>query len=320
MFNMTAKQSTQSCCAPARKPSDRSVSDESSQMSMKKGSTEGMILLKGGDFLMGSNDKTFPADGEGPVRQVQVRPFWIEPTAVSNAQFLEFVEATDYKTEAERFGWSFVFHLFLPEDHPPTRAVQQAPWWRQVHDADWRHPEGPHSSLEDRLNHPVTHVSWHDATAYAQWAGKRLLTEAEWEYAARGGLKQKRFPWGNKLEQGGKHHCNVWQGNFPVKNTTEDGYLSTAPVDAFKPNKFGLYNMSGNVWEWCADWFSPTYHRKASRNNPTGPKEGYSKVMRGGSYLCHESYCNRYRVSARTSNTPDSSTGHMGFRLALNVT
>ena len=163
------------------------------------------------------------------------------------------------------------------------------------------------------------HTSWNDAQAYASWARKRLPTEAEWEVAARGGLDRAIYPWGDELAPRGQHRCNTWQGTFPTLNTLEDGYLGTAPVNAFRPNGYGLYNMAGNVWEWCSDWWSNSWHVEASpatRLNPKGPTSGISRVIRGGSYLCHESYCNRYRVAARTSNTPDSSTAHMGFRCA----
>jgi sulfatase modifying factor 1 len=273
------------------------------------------IGLPGGEFFMGTDSREgYPADGEGPVRPVRVSPFWIDATAVSNARFAAFVEASGYVTEAEQFGWSFVFAGLLPDDFPPTRAVAAAPWWRQVFGASWRHPEGPHSNIADRMDHPVVHVSWGDAVAYCRWAGKRLPTEAEWEYAARGALEQKRYPWGDKLTPNGEHLMNVWQGKFPLVNTAEDGYVGTAPVDAFPANGFGLFNMTGNAWEWCADWFSVTFHVRGGRDNPTGPPRGNSKVMRGGSYLCHRSYCYRYRVAARSSNTPDSATGNLGFR------
>jgi formylglycine-generating enzyme len=307
------------CCTATRQAS--SPQPPSSPARPKRGrTTAGLILLAGGRFLMGTDEaQGYPGDGEGPVRPVRVSPFWIDDTAVPNAHFAEFVEASGYVTEAERFGWSFVFAGLLPADFPPTGGVAQAPWWRQVHGADWRHPEGPHSSLAERMHHPVVHVSWNDALAFCRWAGKRLCTEAEWEYAARGGLVQKRFPWGEELTPDGEHRMNVWQGVFPSKNTLDDGYYGTAPVNAFAPNGYGLYSMTGNVWEWCADWFSTTHPSVRERRNPKGPPCGSQRVMRGGSYLCHPSYCYRYRVAARSANTPESSTGNLGFRCARDV-
>jgi sulfatase modifying factor 1 len=276
-----------------------------------------MVRLEGGTFLMGTQDPDgFPADGEGPVREIELSPFRIDPGVLSNRRFATFVEDTGHVTDAERYGWSFVFSGLLPDDFEPTRGAVQAPWWRQVLGACWRAPEGPHSCIDDRLEHPVVHVSWRDAQAYCRWAGARLPTEAEWEFAARGGLVQKRFPWGDELEPAGEHRMNVWQGTFPAHNTRADGYLGTCPVDEYVPNGFGLHNMAGNVWEWCADWFDSGYARRSPRVNPAGPSTGQAKVMRGGSYLCHHSYCNRYRVGARSSNTPDSSTANMGFRCA----
>ena len=276
-----------------------------------------MVLLPGGAFLMGTDDGVgYPQDGEGPVRRVTLRPFRIDAAAQSNERFAAFIAATKYVTEAERYGWSFVFGGLLADDVPHTRAAAAAPWWRQVEGADWRHPEGTQSSVEGREQHPVVHVTWSDAMAYCAWAGSRLPTEAEWEYAARGGLEGRRYPWGDELTPGRTHRCNIWQGEFPRTNTVDDGYYGTAPVTAFEPNGFGLHNMCGNAWEWCADWFSPRFHINGPRDNPAGPPEGTHRVIRGGSYLCHESYCYRYRVAARSANTPDSSTGNTGFRCA----
>jgi sulfatase modifying factor 1 len=260
----------------------------------------GMVPVPGGPFLMGSDDESaHPEDGEGPVRRVSVAPFLLDATTVTNAAFSDFVGATGHVTEAERWGWSFVFAGLLPDDFPPTRGVAQAPWWRQVEGASWRQPEGPQSTVAGRSAHPVVHVSWDDATAYAAWAGKRLPTEAEWECAARGGLVQRRFPWGDELVPSEGHRMNVFQGTFPSHDTAEDGWSGTCPAGAFLPNGFGLHNMTGNVWEWCADPFGPD-----------------RRVMRGGSYLCHDSYCNRYRVAARMGNVDDSSAGNIGFRCA----
>lgn len=282
-----------------------------------------MVKLPGGTFLMGTDsDEGFPADGEGPVRPVSLRPFLIDRTTVTNRQFGKFVRATGYRTEAERFGWSFVFWLHIPRKRFAELVedrVVAAPWWCKVPGAKWDAPEGPGSGLQHREEHPVVHVSWNDAITYTQWSGQRLPTEAEWEYAARGGLEQKIYPWGDKLRPNGEHRCNIWQGDFPNHDTGDDGYKGTCPVEAFPPNGYDLYSMTGNTWEWCADWFSPDYHRTASRDNPTGPPAGSARVMRGGSFLCHKSYCNRYRVAARSSNTPDSSTSNTSFRCALSL-
>jgi formylglycine-generating enzyme required for sulfatase activity len=260
-----------------------------------------MVSLEEATFLMGAEGPDcVPGDGEGPVREVEVGAFAIDPCAVSNERFAVFVDATGHVTDAERYGWSFVFGGLLPDEFPDTRGAVQAPWWRQVYGASWRQPEGPHSSLEGRLDHPVVHVSWRDAQAFCRWSATRLPSEAEWEYAARGGLVGQRFPWGDEREPGGEHRMNVWQGTFPAENTLDDGFLGTCPVDAFPANGYGLHNTSGNVWEWCADPWD----------------DQGAKVTRGGSYLCHDSYCNRYRVAARSSNTADTSTGNTGFRCA----
>jgi formylglycine-generating enzyme len=274
-----------------------------------------MVPLDGGEFLMGNaGPSAYPGDGEGPVRRIRLGRFGIDRCAVSNAEFGRFAEATGHRTEAERLGWSFVFAGLLPHDFPPTHGVARAPWWRRVEGADWIRPEGPQSDLDGRLDHPVVHVSWNDAQAYCDWAGKRLPTEAEWEYAARGGLEAKTFPWGDELEPGGQHRMNVWQGEFPRDNTLDDGFYGTCPVEAFPANGHGLHNMTGNVWEWCADWFSPDFHTRDKRTNPRGPRRGTHRSMRGGSYLCHHSYCLRYRVAARNSMEPESTTGNTGFR------
>jgi sulfatase modifying factor 1 len=315
-----------SCCSASRQVCSSSITyNDQSDIIINDPSlnvTDKMIYLDGGEFFMGTDDEEgFPADGEGPIRKVKLAPFYIDPCTVSNEAFSKFVQATGYQTEAEMFGWSFVFHLLVSDEVKAkvTQAVQGSPWWLTVEGANWRQPEGPDSHIDDRMDHPAIHVSWNDAMAYCTWAGKRLPTEAEWEYAARGGLVKKRYPWGDLLKPDQEHQCNIWQGKFPIKNNASDGYIGTAPVNAYKPNGYGLYNMSGNVWEWCSDWFSPTFHIHGPRENPLGPQKGAAKVTRGGSYLCHQSYCNRYRLAARTSNTPDSSTGNMGFRCAADV-
>ena len=265
-----------------------------------------LIPVPGGRYLLGNMDeRAREGDWEGPVREIELAPFWLDAHAVSNARFAEFVKETEWVTVAEQWGWSFVFVGFLPPDFELTQAAAAAPWWRKVEGADWRHPEGSHSSLEGRMDHPVVHVAVLDALAYCTWAGLRLPSEAEWEAAARGGLVQQRYPWGMELTPNGEHRCNIWQGTFPEVNTEDDGYFGTCPVDAFEPNGYGLFNTSGNVWEWTSNRF-----------NPSARPGDDVMAIRGGSYLCHRSYCDRYRVSARTGNTAESSTGHQGFRCA----
>lgn len=278
---------------------------------------DGMALLPDGEFQMGSEDRlAYPDDGEGPVRRVRVSSFRLDVFAVTNAAFSRFVDDSGYVTEAERLGWSLVFAGLLPDGFQPERGVGRAPWWRQIAGADWRHPEGPASGLQGREHHPVVHVTWNDAHAYATSNEKRLPTEAEWEYAARGALEDQPYPWGGELEPRGEHRMNVWQGRFPRQNTAADGFYGTCPVDAFPPNGYGLHNMTGNTWEWCADWFSRTHHTGDRHTNPRGPQAGTHKSARGGSYLSHASYCRRYRVSARSAFTPDTSSGDLGFRCA----
>lgn len=309
------------CCAPSQDPRPSTgfgaVAPTEGDGRGSTGLGIDLVDIPAGTFWMGSRPgEGYAEDGEGPVHKVSVGPFRAGVTTVTNAEFAAFVAGTGWRTQVEADGASFVFGGLLPDDFPPTRGVAAAPWWRLVEGADWRHPDGPQSDLDGRADHPVVHVSWDDAVAYCAWAGVRLLTEAEWEYAARGGLDRARFPWGDDLEPEGEHRMNVFQGDFPARNTTADGWAGTAPVRSFPPNGHGLHEVTGNVWEWCADWFDPGTYTPLPATDPTGPVTGTHRVMRGGSYLCHESYCTRYRVGARSANTPDSATGNIGFRVA----
>jgi formylglycine-generating enzyme len=315
-----------SCCAPGgdpREPGSPSLPEAERTPSAGGAALlePDLVELEGGRFTMGTDgDYGYPTDGEGPAHEVVLWKFAISRHAVTNEQFAAFVAATAHRTTAERFGSSFVFAGLLPDDFPPTRAVAAAPWWREVEGADWAHPEGPRSDWEGRPDHPVLHVSWEDAVAFCAWSGTRLPTEAEWEYAARGGLEGCRFPWGEELEPGGEHRMNVFQGSFPLRNTCADGYEGTAPVSAFPPNGYGLHNLTGNVWEWTADGFDRNYYARSPLTDPRGPGGEGPVVMRGGSYLCHASYCNRYRVDSRSANTIDASTGNLGFRVVRDMT
>jgi formylglycine-generating enzyme len=310
------------CCVPARArllQLNRSRKASAERRKATAGSTADMVRLDGGRFLMGSDSpEAFPSDGEGPVRQVLLDPFYISRFPVTNALFAEFVSRTGYVTEAQRWGWSFVFRNHVPETQRGT-ALAATPWWVRVEAADWAHPEGPDHSVQDRANHPVVQVSWNDARSYCDWAGVRLPTEAEWEFAARGALEQKTYPWGDELMPEGRHQCNIWQGTFPDIDLGEDGFSAPAPVDSFQANGYGLYTMAGNVWEWCGDYFDAHWHQTATPVNPVGPPSGMTRVMKGGSYLCHPSVCFRYRNAARTANTPDSATGNIGFRVVRDV-
>ncbi len=288
------------------------------------GPPERFVRLPGGRFRMGSDEKILPQDGEGPSRLVRVRPFAIDPHAVTNRWFSDFVAATGYRTQAEVIGWAAVFAGLLSADDPRRRTAAQsrgASWWIRADGACWRDPEGAGSDVSGRLDHPVVQVSWNDAAAFARWAGGRLPSEAEWEYAARGGLDAKRFPWGD-LEPDDEANlpCNIWQGEFPVCNTARDGYAGTAPVNTFAPNGFGLHNMVGNTWEWCADAFRiASLAREARRRNADAATSG-ARVLKGGSFLCHRSYCYRYRPAARSGAPADTAASHTGFRIVYSVT
>jgi formylglycine-generating enzyme required for sulfatase activity len=263
-----------------------------------------MVQIPAGPFSMGTNNAlAYPADGEGPKRIVELDEFWIDETAVTNQSFAQFVDATGYITEAELTGWSFVPAFLLSEQDEQYLVGQSGdtPWWVGVTAANWRQPLGPSSSTTDIQSHPVTHISWRDANAFAQWNGKRLPTEAQWEKAARGGLDNSLYAWGDDLIVDGQHMCNIWQGDFPTFNSAQDGHLGTAPVHSFEPNGYGLYNVCGNVWEWTADSWNNT-------------DLADNKVIKGGSFMCHDSYCNRYRLSARTSHPKNGFTAHIGFR------
>ena len=305
-----------SCCTPENTNPDSRLHKQLVKANHLT-STDNMVLLSEGSFTMGTNSNIgFPNDGEGPEKKINLNRFRIDIYAVTNSDFERFTTDTNYKTEAEKYGWSFVFSKSLSRVNLSKIEYQVSPipWWCAVKNAYWRRPEGPGSNIKNRGDHPVVHISWNDAMNYCTWANKRLPTEAEWEYAARGGLENSIYPWGDELTPKNEHQCNVWQGIFPEANSLEDGYFSTAPVDSYNSNGYGLYNVIGNVWEWTSDWFSASYPKIRSANNPLGPPEGESKVIKGGSFLCHESYCNRYRIAARSSNTTNSSTSNLGFR------
>jgi formylglycine-generating enzyme required for sulfatase activity len=256
-----------------------------------------MIFITGGTFRMGADDG-FPY--EAPAHDVTVKSFWMDRHELTVAKFAEFVKATSYKTEAEKFGWSGVFD---------SRQAR----WTKCDGADWRHPDGPNAPAPDPRE-PVTQVSWNDAVAYAKWAHKRLATEAEFEYAARGGLASRKYAWGDELRPNGKCVANWWQGEFPAQDTGEDGFRGRARVGEFPPNKFGLYDIAGNVWEWCGDWWDERYYSVSPKTDPRGPGTGTERVMRGGSWLCAENYCTNYRVAGRSHATPDTGLNNLGFR------
>lgn len=319
---MTDKVLSRACCIPDhRKSTNRSsVCGDVTTVPVGSGVTAPRTNTTtiGGDwFKMGCNYSPHPEDGEGPVRSVWVDQFSLATTAVSNLDFHRFIEATNYQTDAEQAGSSFVFHLFTEtKQTAPVSAV--APWWRDVSGACWHAPEGSGTTIEDRWDHPVVHITRDDALHYCRWSGTRLATEAEWEFAARGGLESQPYPWGAELLSHGRHQCNIWQGDFPNTNTGCDGYTSTAPVNAYRPNHYSLYNMTGNVWEWVADRFTHM-HSPRPVKNAAGPLNGDRYVAKGGSYLCHESYCLRYKTSSRQALVPGVSAGNLGFRVAVDV-
>ena len=291
---------------------------------------EGMVWIPGGTFAMGAADGHYD---EQPVHDVTLTGFWIDAHEVTNAQFAAFVEATGYVTIAERKPSAADFPGGLSEDlapgalifAPPPQAVgldDYAQWWEWRDGACWRHPTGPGSDLDGLDRHPVVHVAYDDAVAYAAWAGKRLPTEAEWEYAARGGLAGRRYTWGDEQTPGEVWQANIWQGRFPVRNSGADGFIATAPVGSFPKNGYGLSDMSGNVWEWVADWYRPSYYERSPARDPKGPDDSFDphepgmpkRVLRGGSFLCSDEYCTGYRPSARMKSSPDTGLSHTGFR------
>lgn len=296
----------------------------------------GMAWIPPGRFAMGSDFPPF--DDARPIHTVELAGFYIDRGPVTNAQFAGFVRATGYVTVAERAPDPAQLPG-VPKDKlvpgsvvftPPSRSVpldDVSQWWSYVPGACWTHPEGLESDLSGRQNHPVVQVAWDDAVAYAKWAGKRLPTEAEWEYAARGGLSQMPYVWGNEFTPGGRHMANTFQGEFPNKNCNEDGYARTSPVGAFPANRFGLFDMSGNVWQWCADWYRPDYYENSARKNPTGPQDSFDpaepgipkRVQRGGSFLCSDQYCSRYMPGGRGKGAVDTGSSHVGFRCAVSV-
>jgi formylglycine-generating enzyme required for sulfatase activity len=302
----------------------------------------GMVWVKSGVFNMGGDNEQASED-EYPKHKVELNGFWMDATEVTNAQFAAFVKATGYITTAEQKPDWEELKKQLPPDTPkpdddvlvasslvfkaPPSAVSlqdYSQWWVWTEGANWKHPDGPTSTIEGKENYPVIHISWYDAQAYCKWAGKRLPTEAEWEWAARGGLSNQIYPWGNEPINKGKSKANYWQGQFPNQNTVEDKFYYSAPAKSFDPNGYGLYDMAGNVWEWCADYYKNDYYAEIQKGakNPTGPDKSFDpaeplaqkRVIRGGSFLCNDSYCSGYRVARRMKSTEDSSMQHVGFR------
>lgn len=309
---MTAQPGKTRCCASSRAGAPAVTSNADHET--READTSDRVDIPGGAGLIGTDRPLLAIDGESPLRTKRIKPFAMDTTAVTNARFRRFVEATNYITDAERLGDSFVFVHLLPDVSIPTQGVAAAPWWRVIDGANWAEPLGKGSAEACLPDHPVVHVSWNDAQAFARWANGRLPSEAEWEHAARGGLGDVRFPWGDKEPNDTDYFpCNIWQGQFPDNNLELDGYMATAPAQSFEPNGFGLFNMVGNVWEYTAQPFKVKSLKKSVRQAHAG-KAGY-KLSKGGSFLCHASYCHRYRIAARTGTSADSTTSHQGFRL-----
>lgn len=312
-----------SCCSPQR-PDNVSTVIAPEFFQEANLTKANFVTIPAGEFLMGTDQPFYPTDGEGPSRSVWLDEFKISQFSVTNSEFAAFIEATGYQTEAEIYGWSYVFNGFIDETTASKQVAgvaASAPWWLAIEGAYWFKPFGNSKTIEDILNHPVVHVTHNDALEFCRWSGYKLPTEAQWEKASRGGLSGKLFPWGDSLLDDDSHQANIWQGEFPHLNTNEDGYFGTAPVDSFAANNFGLFNTVGNVWEWTNDFWSARWHIPESvetRRNPAGPhKESGNRVLKGGSFMCHDSYCYRYRNSARTFNSPNTSTSHIGFRCIL---
>jgi len=300
------------CCLPDRSRSESRPRREAPPTGGTQSSADGRVAIPGGLALVGTDRPMLRADGEGPARQVRLKPFWLERCAVTVARFRSFVDATAYTTDAEQFGWSFVFRASTPGE-PLTPGGVEPTWWHRVEGAMWRYPSGPgRGAAEDA--HPVTHISWRDATAFAAWVGGRLPREAEWEHAARGGLRDVMFPWGDDEPDEQNQRCNIWKGVFPL--AAEGVKRGPENADAFAPNGFNLHNMCGNVWEWTSDPFRVRSLRGASRRRSEDSRRENERVLKGGSFLCHKSYCFRYRIAARTGRSVDTSAAHTGFRVA----
>lgn len=309
---MTESRNSKGCCGPARTTS--ADAEGAVDVSFGEKTQSDVVEIPGGDALVGTNAPILAIDGEAPLKRKKVNTFRMDACTVTNARFEAFVEATGYVTEAERLGDSFVFAHHVLENAPPNRGVAAAPWWRVIPGANWRAVHGPGSEAVWEEDHPVVQVTWNDAMAFAKWAGGRLPSEVEWEHAARGGLDDARFPWGDREPDDTEFFpCNIWQGRFPDIDLGRDGFASTAPARSFEPNGYGLYNMVGNVWEWTAEPFKVRSLKKSVARAHAG-KEGY-RLTKGGSFLCHASYCYRYRIAARSGTSPDSSTSHQGIRL-----